>query len=410
MRKTYLSTCVGIAAACLLSNVAKADVVTDWNEVALNSVVAAKLLPPDQSRAMAMVHVAMFDAVNAIEGRYRGYLTKERAPPGASKEAAAATAARAILIRLFPDAKDNVEKGYAASLAALVAGNSRSAGISLGEAVAADIFRLRSTDGTGAPNMVRPSTAPGVYVPTTLPVSSDVAAVKPWTMDNPAQFRPGPPPELMSAQWAQDYNEILELGGKSSPKRTPEQTDVARFWAFTGVATWNPIVRQLAAAKNLSMLENARLFARVHVAGADAYIAVFEAKYQYNFWRPITAIRNGDIDSNEATQRDPGWLPLIDTPPHPEYPCAHCITSSAVATVLAAKFGPGQVASISMTSPTAPGVTRKWDRIVDYVEDVSNARVWGGVHYRASARVAREMGIKIGEHVIANFGQAAATR
>jgi hypothetical protein len=384
MRKSNLSTCLVVGAIFLLPIGAAADVVTEWNEIALANAVAAKQLPPDQSRTMAMVHAAMFDAVNAVEPRYHPYKTKARAAPGTSKEAAAAAAARAILIKLYPGAQDALEKAYAASLAPIPAGEGKSAGITLGETAAAEIHALRAADGTGAPNTYRSFTTGGVYVPTVLPVNTDTPAVKPWIMDQPGQFRPGPPPALTSKQWAQDYNEIKDLGGKTSGKRTDEQTDIARFWAFIGPATWNPIVRQLAAAKKLDLIENARLLALVHMAGADAFIAVFDAKYHYNFWRPITAIRNGDIDGNDATERDPGWLPLIDTPMHPEYPCAHCITSSAVGTVLAAEFGSGQVAPITMTSPTAPGNTRRWELIADYVEEVSNARIWA-----SSARAPR---------------------
>ncbi len=221
------------------------------------------------------------------------------------------------------------------------------------------------------------------------------------------QYRPGPPPSLPSAEWARDFNEIKDFGGKLSVARTPEQADAARFWAFTGAATWNPIVRRLAAAQKLSLFDNAKLFAEVHVAVAEAYIAVFDAKYHYNFWQPITAIRNGDRDHNDGRTRDPAWLPLIDAPMHPEYPCAHCITASAVAAVLKSRFGSGEVGTISITSPTAPGVTRTWRRIADYVEEVSNARVWGGVHYRTSTVVGQRMGAEIGRLVVARFARPA---
>ena len=227
--------------------------------------------------------------------------------------------------------------------------------------------------------------------------------MKTWLLESGAQFRPAPPPELFSQEWARDYSEIKDLGGKSSAKRTTEQTDVARFWTVTGPPSWNPVVRPLAAVKDLSLIEKARLFALAHMAGADALIAVFDAKYQYNFWRPITAIRNGDIDGNDATDVDLGWTPLVDTPMHPEYPCAHCITSAAVGTVLKTEFGTRKVPSITMTSPAAPGVTRTWERIDDYVEEVANARIWGGIHYRSSAKAGQAMGRKIGEFAVTNY-------
>jgi hypothetical protein len=400
MPKFFTWASVVIAAACLSQANANADVVMDWNEIALANTVAAKELPPVQSRTMAMVHVAMFDALNAIERRYRPYETKSQANAGASKDAAAAAAARTILVKLYPDARDALEKAYADTVARIPAGEDKAGGAAIGEAVGAELLALHASDVAGARIAYRPFTAKATYAPTMLPVSVDAAAFKPWIMERPDQFRPDPPPALASEQWSADYNEVKDLGGKTSAKRTQDQTSIARFWAMTGPATWNPIVRQLSASRKLSVIENARVFAMAHMAGADAFIAVFDAKYQYNFWRPITAIRNGDIDDNNATEREPAWLPLIDTPMHPEYPCAHCITSAAVGVVLETQFGSGQVGTFTMTNPAAPGVIRTWDRIGDYVEEVSNARVWGGIHYRTSAKVAQEMGRKIGRLAI----------
>src|SRR5258708_39536375 len=221
-------------------------------------------------------------------------------------------------------------------------------------------------------------------------------------MGSPSQLRPEAPPALTSALWARDYNEIRAIGAKTSAQRTPEQTEVARFWTAVGVVTWNPIVRSLAAAQPRSLIENARLFALVNMAATDAFVAVFDAKYAFNFWRPVTAIRNGDSDGNDATAPEPGWVPLVDTPMHPEYPCAHCISAGAVAAVLESEFGMGRVGPIEMTSPTAPGVTRRWDRIADYVKEVDNARVWGGIHYRNSTEVGERMGREIGRLAVSN--------
>jgi len=245
-------------------------------------------------------------------------------------------------------------------------------------------------------------------VPTTLPVATEAARFKPWLMREPAQFRPAAPIPLQSAQWARDYNEIKEMGGRDSTKRSSEQTAVGQFWIVTGPPAWNPVIRALAATKKLSLIENARLFALAHMAGADAYIAVFDAKYAYDFWRPITAIRNGDIDGNEGTTYAPAWVPLIDTPMHPEYPCAHCITAAAVATVLESEFGGGPIGPITMTSPTAPGVMRTWNRIEDYVTDVKNARIWAGVHYRFSTEIGQAMGRKIGHLAVQDYMMLAA--
>ena len=192
------------------------------------------------------------------------------------------------------------------------------------------------------------------------------------------------------------------MGAKTGSARTPEQTDIARFWEFTGAGTFNPVVRQISVAKSLGLIENARLFALVSMATADGYIAIFDAKYTYNFWRPITAIRNADLDGSDATERDAAWEPIISTPMHPEYPCAHCITQSSAASVLRALFG-DVVPTVTLISPTAPDVTRSFSRLSDYVTEVVNARIYDGVHYRASGEVGAEMGQKIGEYVMTNY-------
>jgi hypothetical protein len=192
------------------------------------------------------------------------------------------------------------------------------------------------------------------------------------------------------------------MGAKTGSSRTAEQTDIARFWELTGPATYNPVARQISAAKNLDVLDNARLFALFAIATADAAIAVFDAKYAYNFWRPVTAIRNADLDGNDATERDATWEPLISTPMHPEYPCAHCTLQGSAASVLQGLFG-DSVPRFTMTSTTAPGVTRSFVRLSDYVTEVINARIFDGVHYRTSGEAGAEMGCKIGEYTVENY-------
>jgi hypothetical protein len=238
-----------------------------------------------------------------------------------------------------------------------------------------------------------------VYVPTVMPVGLDVPRQKPWLIERADRFRPPPPADLQSAAWAGDYDEVRSLGGRAS-RRTDAQTEAARFWIAVWPHSWNPIVKQLAGRPGRSALDNARLFALTSMVAADALIAVFDAKYAYNFWRPITAIRNGDRDGNDATAQDIAWAPLIDTPLHPEYPCAHCIVAGAVAAVLEAEFGSDRIGTVTMTSPSLPGVTRSWERIGDIVEEISNARVWGGIHYRSSTRVGESMGRAIGEFAL----------
>jgi PAP2 superfamily len=388
--------CLGAVISLGATFGAQADAVTDWNARAEAIAVEKRMLPPPNARGMAIMHIAMFEAVNAIERRYapyRLYLTPER---GASQEAAAAAAAHAVLVALHPDQEKVLDAGLETSLQQVPAGQARTSGIALGKKAAAEILAWRASDGSNAPESYRPHTAAGVYVPTVIPVSSTYGRVTPWAMTSGSQFRPAPPPALSSAIWVRDVNEIRELGGRANSRRSAEQTDIARFWFVTGPQAWNPIVRQLAAIKKLDIVDSARLFALVAIATDDAFIAVFDAKYHYNFWRPITAIRNADLSNIPAIPRDPAWLPLGDTPMHPEYPCAHCITSTAAAAVLQAVFG-NEIPEVSMTSATAPGITRRWTRLQDYADEVAMARIYGGFHYRFSNAAAQDMGRKIAE-------------
>lgn len=397
MSTVSLRAWITAAAILVVPAVASADAITEWNEKALAAATQAKQLPFVATRTMAMVHTAMFDAVNSVEGGYAPYKAKVSAPSGSSSEAAGVAAAHAVLLKLFPDQSATLDAAYKESLSRIPDGNGKAAGIAVGEEVGAEILALRAADGADAANTYRPTTAPGVYITTALPIGSQWGNLMPWVMERGSQFRPSPPPSLVSRKWTDDYNEIKDLGGKKSTLRTAQQTDIARFWIMVGPGGWDPVVRQLAATPGRSLIQNARLFALVEMAAADAYISVFDAKYTFQFWRPITAIRNGDIDGNDATARDPAWEPLIDTPLHPEYPCAHCITSAAAAAVLESEFGTGSISVLTMTSPTAPGVTGKWNTIKEWAEEVSSARIYGGIHYRNSTVVGREMGRKIGD-------------
>jgi hypothetical protein len=394
-----------VCAFALASSVAQADVVTDWNQKALALMPKEGLAGGQQTRVLAILHVAMFDAVNSIENRYTPYKAKYVVDPATSKEAAAASAAYTVLARLFPKQQELLRKDYDAALALVPDGPAKTEAIALGEKVAGDILALRADDGSAAPEVYKPHTTAGVYVPTTIPIFSTWGKVKPWVMEKGSQLRPSAPPAPSSAVWTKDYNEVKELGWKDSPKRTAEQTEVGRFWLFTGPGTYNPIAVQLAAANNLPILESARAFALLAIASADASIAIFDAKYTYNFWRPITAIRNAELDHNPATVAQAGWSPLADTPMHPEYPCAHCVASTTAGEVLKAIFGTGEIPQISLTSPTAPGVTRRFTRLDDYIAEVSNARIWAGFHYRNTTRVGEQMGRSLARYTVENYMQ-----
>jgi hypothetical protein len=387
----------------LVGGITHADVVTDWNAKAGEIVVAAKLGTPTSNRALAIVQTSVYEATNAITRRYNTGDLPFEAAPGASVEAAIAAANRSTLALLAPSQQTAVDAAYRDALAAITDGPAKSAGIAAGEAAAASVLARRADDGAAKGEAYRPHTTPGVYVPTTIPVYSQWPQRRPWLMTSPAQFRPGPPPTLISEQWARDYNEVKTLGDKGSTRLTVGQTEIARFWESTSPTVYHGVVRSVASAPGREVTQNARLFAVVTQAVDDAMIAVFDAKYHYNFWRPITAIRNGDIDGNDATERDPAWLPLIDTPMHPEYPCAHCIVASTVGTVLRAEIGTGPTPTLTTTSDTAMGAARSWTSIDAFIQEVANARIYDGVHYRNSTEIGTAMGKDVGALAVTKY-------
>jgi PAP2 superfamily/Vanadium chloroperoxidase N-terminal domain len=381
-----------------------ADVITDWDERAV-AVIQPRMVPPVAYRAMAIVHIAMFDAVNAIEPRYRPYYAQLAADRQTSKEAAAAAAAGSVLIKLVPEAASDIQAALQNYLSGIPESEAKSEGIKLGEAVAAKILEARASDGSAAADEYRPVTTPGVYIPTAFTVAPQWPDLTPFAMTSPSQFRPKPPVALESEQWAQDYNEIKELGEKNSAKRSARQTEDARFWLLTGPLSTHPLLRQVVIGKAMPVTDSARFMAVITAAEADAMIAVLDAKYKYGFWRPITAIRNGDIDGNAATERAASWQPIDNTPMHPEYPCAHCIVSSAVASAIETILGTADIPEVAMTSPTAPGVTHRWTNLNDYANEVAAARIAAGFHYRFSTVVGQDMGRQIGVHTVNAIGQ-----
>lgn len=385
-------------------SVASANVVADWDEKAV-AFIQPRMVPPVAYRAIAIVHIAMFDAVNSIEPVYRPYYAQLPATRETSKEAAAAAAAGTVLIKLLPEAASDIQVALKSYLAAIPEGDAKSGGIKLGEAVAAKTLEARANDGSSAADAYRPVTTAGVYIPTALTVAPQWPDLMPFAMTSPSQFRPKPPIALESEQWGKDYNEIKELGAKNSSKRTARQTEDARFWLLTGPLSTHPLHRQIALRKEMSVIDSARFMTVVTAAEADAMIAVMDAKYKYAFWRPITAIRNGDIDGNAATERDATWLPIDNTPMHPEYPCAHCIVSSAVASAVEAMLGTADIPEVTMTSPTAPGVTHRWTNVNAYADEVAVARIAAGFHYRFSTVVGQDMGRQIGLHAVKTIMQ-----
>jgi hypothetical protein len=307
-----------------------ADIITDWNEKAVAIVGKAGPGAPGH-RMMAIVQVSVYEAVNAITQRYPVYGEKLSAPAGASIEAAVAAANRRALLDVVPAESAAIEAAYQSAVAAVPEGQAKIDGIAVGERAASGICARGAKDGFNAADTYQPHTTAGVYVPTMLPVSTAWPKRTAWMLTSGSQFRPGPPPKLDSETWTRDFNEIKALGGKSGSKRTPEQTTIAQFWEETRPVVYHPIVRQVASMPGRTVPQNARLLAAATMAADDALIAVFDAKYAYNFWRPVTAIRNAQLTGNSATAAEPGWVPFINTPMHPNIPArtASCPARSA---------------------------------------------------------------------------------
>jgi hypothetical protein len=391
-----------LAVGALLSAAAvRADVITDWNDIALPLLRAAPKI--SQNHQFAIMHVAQFEAVNAVVGKYTPYVVNVAAP-GASPEAAAAQAAHDILLRYYPTNQTAFDAALTTSLAAVADGNAKNDGVTLGASIATQIWNLRAADGLSLTVSNAFPGGPGLWLPTpggpTTPGNQQFAFATPWVLRSASQFRPGPPPALTSAQWATDFNEIKALGATNSATRTPEQTDIALFIIDTPGYTMNSVAKQAVAAKNLSLVDCARVFALMHMAGDDAGFAVFEAKYAYNFWRPVTAIRGADTDGNDATAPDAGWLPLRPTPPHPEYPCAHCAASGAMCAALAAIFGDDF--TFTLETASLPGKPRTFHKFSEYADLSLEGRLYAGFHYRNSSVVGSDLGRKVGAYVFNN--------
>ena len=386
---------------------ARADMVTDWNAIANTAVVTNAGRPPGAAHVdMAYVHIAIYDAVNAIDGRYSAFaVTPSSVPPGSSPEAAAAAAAHHVLRNFFPAQQGFLDAAYAASLAAITDGAAKTNGIAVGTEVAILFLALRIGDGRNASVTYTPGSGPGEWQPTppafAPPLAPWMAYMRPFALLDSSQFRAEGPPALDSAQWAADYNETKSFGALNSTSRTPEQTEIGRFYSEHVTAQYNRIFREFAASQGLSLADNARLFAMLYVASADALIAGWESKYYYRFWRPVTAIRAGDTDDNPATEANLTWTPLVLTPPHPEYPAAHGCFTGAVAQTLRAFFGTKRV-TITLTS-TVTGTARTFHNTDDLIHEIIDARIFGGMHYRTSGEHGTVIGKRVAKWVAKHY-------
>jgi hypothetical protein len=388
---------------------ARADVVTDWNQVAIQVSPPSAIL---QSRLLALVHAAMFDAITAIEPSGVPYAVTMRAPAGASRDAAAAGAAHGVLSRLVPAAREALDSALKQSLDGIPAGRQRTDGLNVGSEVAERIVVLRRQDGADAKVSFAAEVGLGKWQPT--PPQNAPAflphwgAVKPFVLSTARQFPVAGPPAVGSPAFARDFEEVKAVGARLSNTRTADQTAAAIFWTVNTPVPWNAAARAAAAARGNSVGENARLFAALNFACADSQIAGFEIKYRVQHWRPVTAIRNAVIANLPALAADPKWEPLLVTPTHPDYPSTHALCSGASEAVLQGFFSDDKVA-VSVTHPLPFGVTRSWTSFSQMAQEVDDARVWGGIHFRTADAHGHDLGRRIGEYVLTHFPARAAT-
>ena len=418
-RKTSI---LGLLVALASPSVTHADAVTDWNAIASTAIVTnAGQPPPVSALSFAMVQGAVYDAVNAIDRGYQPYLVEPNANPMDSKEAAAATAAFCVLVGfpdfpgLFPAQLPTLQPQYDAYMANLPDNppGSKAAGITIGETAARAMLEARLNDGRfGPPPQLYPP-APGIWRPTPPNFANDpapwVGNVLPFLVPSAEMLRTDGPNALTSAEYAEDFNEVKELGSLTSITRTADQTDAAIFWQDHAVALWNRIFRTLATSHGLDIVESARLFAIENLAAADSQIGGWNDKYYWQSWRPITAIREADTDGNPDTEADPTWLPLFDpttpvcnppllvTPPFPEHPSGHACVTSAFVHALQNFFGNDRIAFSAFSNKSC--TTRSFDRFSHALKEVIDARVWAGIHFRTADRQGAALGKKVAHYL-----------
>jgi len=414
--------------AIVLPTVSRADAVTDWNLIASNAIVVTALQPPPVSAlSFAMVQGAVYDAVNAIDRGHQPYLAQPPSNPTDSKEAATAAAAYRVLVGfddllgLFPSQQPTLQPQYDAYIAGLPDNppGSRNAGVAIGEATARAMLTNRQNDGRFGPSPTPYPVAPGIWRPTPPNYASDpapwVGNVRPFLVPSAEMLRTDGPNALTSAAYAEDFNEVKELGSLYSTTRTADQTDAAIFWQGHAHALFNGIFRTLAASQGLDIVDSARLFAMENLAAADAAIGCWNDKYYWQFWRPITAIREADTDGNPATEPDPTWLPLFDpstpvcalpslvTPPFPDHPSGHACATGAFVHTLQNFFGTDKIAVSVFSGKSC--TTRSFERFSDMLSEVIDARVWAGIHFRTADVQGSVLGKKVAQYLKKHYFQ-----
>jgi hypothetical protein len=395
-------TIVALALGALTPSVSAADEVTDWNQVLTSALTATNTSPQNSGRIAAITQAAVFDAVNGIDRRYTPYFVTDAAPHGASRRAAAVQAAYVALSALVPAQAPGLLRQRDASIAALGSSESVTRGIQWGQFVADKLLAERSTDGFPAGGVADPGgNAVGQWrpeVPGTPAVTPWLAVMTPFAMPTPDHFRPGGPPALTSTAYTSDFNEVKTLGRATGSSRTPDQTVIAFFWTDNTISHWNRIAVSIALEQRTTLSENARLFALLNIAMADAGIAVWDAKFLYRFWRPFTAIPLAETDGNDSTVADPAWKSLASTPNHQEYPSGHGGLSGAAARVLGGIFG--DKTTFTHRTDTAPFMPRTHKRFSAAADEANNSRIYAGIHFRSAVRDGRTIGDNVGRLVM----------
>jgi membrane-associated phospholipid phosphatase len=413
MQSRSLIPLLVLTAAFSATSVSHADVVTQWNSAALEAIRANRTSPPRASRALAILHASIYDAIDGITRSHEGYFVPSDVPASASIEAAASAAAHAVLVALFPEQVPTFDGLLATVTAAIPDGPRKRTGIEWGERVARDILSWRANDNADAVVAAPSGDGPGRWQPTPPTFAPYLlpqwGLVSPFAMPLSSFMRPPGPPSLDSAQWVADYNEVKALGAANGTSRTPEQSLIALFWSDgpgteTPPGHWNRVAQSVSTGQRTSLEATARLFALLNFAMADAAICAWDAKYAYNFWRPVTAIRNGEADGNRATVADPEWTSFIVTPPFPDYVSGHSTFSGAAAAVLAGFYGTDNI-SFTLASDGLPGVTRAFTSFSAAAREAAISRLYAGIHFRTASEDGLSAGIAIGEWTVAHYLQ-----
>ena len=389
------------------------DVVLEWNAIALQTTGDAPFGLLGQARSLAISHAAMREALEAATRELKSLPHSTDGEPRDAREAAMIAAAHRALSRRHPAGAGVLDAARSASLARIPDGGAKAAGIALGERAAEQVLALRAQDGSAHPIPYTRVDALGHWQPTPPgllpPLAPHWGSVTPFVLQRGDQFRPPPPPSLDDARFARDLSETKSVGGADSAARSPELADVARFFTAPGPVFYNPAARQLAKARALTLEQNASLFARLNSAMADALIACWEAKYHYDFWRPVTAIAAADLDGNADTAPAAPWTSFIVTPPFPSYPSGHACVGAAARVVLEHEFGSDGF-EVTLTSPATPELSRSYHAWQDLLADVNDARIFGGVHYRFDQEQGADLGRAVGEYDEAHAPGAAGVR